>query len=81
MDAISYSNAQKDLAGIMQKTCDDHSPVMITHNNQDPVVVMSLADYQSMDETYYLLRSPVNAKILLESIAELESCEHVLSTN
>ena len=34
---------------------------------------MSLEDYQSMEETTYLLRSPANARHLLESIAELEA--------
>ncbi len=33
----------------------------------------SLEDYQAMEETVYLLRSPANARRLLESIAELEA--------
>ena len=35
--------------------------------------MLSLEDYQAMEETTYLLRSPKNAKRLLESIADLES--------
>jgi len=38
-------------------------------------VVISLEDYQALEETAYLLRSPKNARRLLESIAELEAGE------
>jgi antitoxin YefM len=56
----------------MEKVCEDHAPIIITRKNENPVVMMSLEDYQAMEETTYLLRSPVNARRLLESIAELE---------
>jgi hypothetical protein len=36
------------------------------------IMVMSLEDYQSIEETAYLLRSPKNAKRLLESIVQLD---------
>ncbi len=35
--------------------------------------MISLEDYQSMEETTYLLRSPANARNLLESIEELDT--------
>jgi antitoxin YefM len=35
--------------------------------------MMSLDDYEALEETAYLLRSPKNARRLLESIAELEA--------
>ena len=73
MDAISYTTARANLAKTMAKVCDDHSPVIITRKSESPVVMMSLEDYESMQETTYLLRSPANARFLLESIAELEA--------
>ena len=73
MDAISYTSARANLASTMEKVCEDHAPVIITRKNESPVVMMSLEDYQSMEETTYLLRSPANARQLLESIAELEA--------
>jgi len=73
MDAISYTAARANLAKTMEKVCNDHSPVIITRKSETPVVMISLADYQAMEETAYLLRSPANAKHLLESIAELEA--------
>ena len=73
MDAISYTAARANLARTMAKVCDDHAPVIITRKSESPVVMMSLEDFQAMEETTYLLRSPANARQLLESIAELET--------
>lgn len=73
MDAISYTKARESLATTMEQVCDDHVPVIITRKNKRSVVMLSLEDYHSMEETTYLLRSPKNAKRLLESIVELEN--------
>lgn len=73
MDAITYTRARNHLAKTMDKVCDDHAPVIITRKNQRSVVMISLEDYQALEETAYLLRSPKNARRLLESVAELES--------
>ncbi|REL26210.1 type II toxin-antitoxin system prevent-host-death family antitoxin [Thalassotalea euphylliae] len=73
MDAISYTTARANLAKTMEKVCEDHAPVIITRKSESPVVMMSLEDYKAMQETTYLLRSPANARALLESIAELEA--------
>ena len=73
MDAISYTVARANLAKTMEKVCNDHDPVIITRKRESPVVMLSLEDYQSMEETAYLLRSPANARHLLESNAELEA--------
>ena len=72
MDAISYSHARARLAETMERVCDDHSPIIITRRSERPVVMISLEDYQSIEETAYLLRSPKNARRLLESMAELQ---------
>jgi len=73
MDTISYSEARAQLARTMDKVCDDHAPVVITRKSARSVVLMSLEDYQALAETAYLLRSPKNARRLLESVAELEA--------
>jgi antitoxin YefM len=73
MDSISYTAARAQLAKTMDHVCESHEPVIITRSGQESVVMLSLADYKSLEETAYLLRSPKNAKRLLESIAELES--------
>lgn len=73
MELVNYSDARSNLARMMDKVCDDHAAVTITRRNAPSVVMMSLEDYEALEETAYLLRSPKNAKRLLESIAELES--------
>lgn len=73
MDAISYTTARANLAKTMERVCNDHLPVIITRKRQAPVVMISLEDYQALDETLYLLGSPANGRRLLDSIAELET--------
>jgi len=72
MTAISYTAARENLASTMDKVCEDHDPVIITRNRNQAVVMMSLEDYSSWEETAYLMRSPANARRILEGIAELE---------
>jgi len=73
MDAISYTTARANLASTMDRVCEDHEPIIITRNAQQSVVMISLEDFNALEETAYLLRSPKNARRLLESIAALES--------
>ena len=73
MDAITYSTARAKLADTMDRVCEDHAPIIITRNGEQAVVMMSLDDYEALEETAYLLRSPRNARRLLESIATLEA--------
>ncbi len=72
MESISYTSARSNLAKTMKKVCDDHSPVAITRKGEITVVMMSMADYQALDETAYLLRSPKNTRRLIQAVAELE---------
>jgi antitoxin YefM len=73
MDAITYSAARASLADTMDRVCNEHAPIVVTRNGKQAVVMMSLADYNALEETAYLLHSPKNARRLLESIAALES--------
>jgi len=73
MNAISYTAARQNLAKTMEKVCDDHEPVIITRKGERSVVMLSLEDYQSLEETAYLLRSPKNVNRLMESIEQLEA--------
>ena len=71
MTAITYTAARETLASTMDRVCSDHDPVIITRKRHRAVVMMSLEDYESLEETAYLLRSPANARRLMASIAEL----------
>ena len=73
MEAISYTAARNNLAKTMKKVCDDRVPIIITRRQEDSVVMISLEEFHALEETAYLLRTPNNAKRLLDSIAEIES--------
>jgi antitoxin YefM len=73
MDTITYSDARANLAKTMDRVCDDHAPVVITRENGGAVVMLSLRDYEGLEETAYLLSSPANARRLLESVGEIEA--------
>ena len=73
MTAISYTAARENLASTMDKVCEDHAPVLITRNRDQAVVMMSLADYEALEETAYLLKSPKNAKRILSAISQLDA--------
>ena len=72
MDTITYSTARAKLADTMDRVCDHHEAIIIRRSGQQAVVMMSLDDFKALEETSYLLRSPKNARRLLDSIASLE---------
>ncbi len=72
MDSISYTSARSNLAKTMDKVCEDHAPVAITRKGEGSVVLISMEDYQALEETAYLLRSPKNARRLMQAIVDLE---------
>jgi antitoxin YefM len=73
MDAIAYTRLRSNLAREMDRVCEDHAPVIVTRKASSSVVMMSLDDYEALEETSYLLRSPKSVRRLLESISELEA--------
>jgi len=72
MRSITYSYARQHLAEAMKNACADHDPIIVTSKNDNSVVLMSLDDYEGLQETAYLLRSPKNTRRLLDSIRQLE---------
>jgi antitoxin YefM len=73
MDAITYSTARANLASTMNRVCENHEPLIITRNSEQSVVMLSLEDFQSLEESAYLLRSPANARRLLAAIEQLST--------
>ena len=71
--SITYTAARENLASTINRVCEDNSPVIITRNRDQAVVMLSLAEYESLEETAHLLRSPANAKRLLDSIDAIKS--------
>jgi len=69
--AITASEARKHLFPLIEQVNDDRTPVEITSKRGD-AVLMSRADYDALEETAHLLRSPANARRLLESLAQAQ---------
>jgi antitoxin YefM len=80
MTAISYTAARENLASTMDRVCNDHDPVIITRNREQAVVMLSLEDYEALQETAFLLRSPANAKRLIESVESLNQGKGIRKT-
>jgi len=75
MRTMSYSESRAKYAETLDRVVDDREEVVITRAGHDPVVMVSLADYESLKETAYLVRSPANAQRLLRAIDRLEGGE------
>jgi antitoxin YefM len=73
MNILTFSDARAGLKAVMDDVCTDHSPTVITRQSGEPVVMLSLADFNSIEETLHLLSSPKNASRLLASIEQLKA--------
>ncbi|WP_275790409.1 type II toxin-antitoxin system Phd/YefM family antitoxin [Pararhizobium gei] len=81
MNVISFSELRANMAKHFDKVEEDHDELIVTRQNREPMVVMSLSDFESWKETMYLLSNPANARMLRASIAELDAglgIEHAL---
>lgn len=72
MEITTYTAFRQNLKAFLDKVLVSHTPLFVTRTNQEDVVVLSKADYESMQETFYLLKSPENALRLLRGIEEYE---------
>ncbi len=70
MRSITYTAARENLASTINRVCEDNAPVVITRNRDQAVVMLSLGEYESLQETAHLLRSPRNAERLLRALNE-----------
>lgn len=73
MKTMSYSESRANYAETLDAVVNDREEVVITRAGHEPVVIVSLDDYESLKETAYLLRSPENARRLINAIERLES--------
>lgn len=73
MNILTFSEARAGLKAVMDNVCTDHSPTIITRQSGEAVVMLSLADFNSIEETLYLLGSPKNASRLLASLEQLKA--------
>ena len=73
MKTMSYSESRAHYAEVLDAVTDDREEVIITRAGHEPVVIVSLDDYESLRETAYLMRSPANARRLIDAMERLEA--------
>lgn len=73
MKTMSYTESRARYAEVLDGVTNDREEVVITRAGHEPVVIVSLADYESLRETAYLMRSPANARRLLDAMERLEA--------
>ena len=74
MHAITYSEARENLKSVIDRVVADSAPTKIVRRKgQEGAVIVSESDWDSIQETMYLLSTPANARALLDSIAELDA--------
>lgn len=73
MKTLSYTESRARYAEVLDSVINDREEVIITRAGHEPVVLMSLADFESLRETAYLMRSPANARRMLDAMERLEA--------
>jgi antitoxin YefM len=73
MDVLTYSDTRANLKEVMDRVVADRAPVVITRKRGEAVVMVSLADWNAMEETLHLISSPANAQRLAAAIGQLEA--------
>ena len=73
MKSINFSHTRQNLASTFDFVVDNCMPVIVTRQNKESIVIISMKDYSAMQETAYLMQSEANAKRLNRSITQLEA--------
>lgn len=73
MKSMSFTESLDRFAEVLDGVLDDREEVIITRDGHDPVVLLPLADYEALRETVHLMRSPGNARRLIDSMERLEA--------
>jgi antitoxin YefM len=79
MRTVSYSDARQSFSTTMNSVIEDRAPVLITRQRGGHCVLLSQEDYEAMEETAYLLRSPANARRLFQSVERIRNGENIVT--
>ena len=80
MKTLSSTELRANLSAVMDRVNDDHEPVIVHRAKGKPVVMVSLEEWASMDETTYLLSNPANKEHLMASLADAKAGRFVVKT-
>lgn len=77
MGYVSYTELRRNLKKHMDSVCDSRAPLVVTRQYGEPVVMLALAEYESLEETLHLLSDPANAEHLRRALAQAEAREFI----
>ena len=75
MSTITYSTVRDHLAEVWDKTVSTREPVIVSRRGAESIVMLPLEEWEGLQETAHLLRSPANARRLLAALNRLDSGE------
>ena len=73
MTTLSYSHTRNNLAKVLEQAESNHEAIVVTRSGKKPSVILSMDEYESMQETLHLLTSPANARRMSQSLADYET--------
>jgi antitoxin YefM len=73
MEVLTYTDARANLKDVMDRVVADRTQIVVTRQKAEPVVMISLSDWNAMTETMHLLSTPANAARLQESMAQMDA--------
>lgn len=73
MDVITYTDARSSLKDVMDRVIHDRVEVVVTRKKREAVVMISLDEFNAIQETLHLQKSPENARRLQAAIAQLNA--------
>ncbi len=73
MRTMSYTESRARYAEVLDSVVNDREEVVVTRSGHEPVVIVSLDEFEALRETAYLMRSPTNARRLLDAMERLEA--------
>ena len=73
MRTTRLAESQTGFTDLLDKVIRDREAMAIVHTGHEPVVIVPLAEYESLLETVHPMRSPANARRLLDAKRRLEA--------
>jgi len=73
MEITTYTTFRQKLSSYMNLVTQSRSPLFVTRQGKEDLVLLSKSDYEGMQETFHLMSSPNNAKRLNESLEEYKN--------
>ncbi len=73
VDVTTYSDARQNLAKLMDRVVKRGEPVIVARKKRGSVVLVSLDQWNSTEETLHLMSTRANTKALLKAMDDLDA--------